>query len=40
MMGRFEEIRKMYHPYATMVVGAEGVKVEDFLSINPAKLFE
>lgn len=35
-----EEIRKMYHPYATMVVGEGGMKVEDFLSINPAKLFE
>ena len=28
------------HPYATMVVGEGGMKVEDFLSINPAKLFE
>ena len=35
-----EEIRKMYHPYATIVVGEGGMKVEDFLSINPAKLFE
>ena len=35
-----EEIRKMYHLYATMVVGEGGMKVEDFLSINPDKLFE
>ena len=35
-----EEIRKMYHPYATMVVGEGGMKVEDFLSINPVKLFK
>lgn len=35
-----EEIRKMYHPYATMVVGEGGMEVEYFLSINPAKLFE
>lgn len=35
-----EEVRKMYHPYATMVVGDGGMKAEDFLNINPAKLFE
>lgn len=35
-----KEIRKMYHPYATMVVGEGGMKVEDFLSINPVKLFK
>ena len=35
-----KEIRKMYHLYATMVVGEGGMKVEDFLSINPDKLFE
>lgn len=35
-----EEIRKKYHPYATMVVGEGGMKVEDFLSINPVKLFK
>ncbi|MCB6971884.1 MULTISPECIES: ATP-binding protein [Butyricimonas] len=35
-----EEIRKMYNPYMTMVVGDGGMKAEDFLSINPTKLFE
>lgn len=35
-----EEIRNMYQPYATMVVGEGGMKAEEFLSINPAKLFE
>ena len=35
-----EEIRKMYQPYASFVVGEGGMKAEQFLSINPAKLFE
>ena len=35
-----EEVRNMYHPYATFVVGEGGMKAEQFLSINPAKLFE
>ncbi len=35
-----EEVRKMYHPYATFVVGEGGMKTEQFLSINPARLFE
>lgn len=35
-----EEIRRMYDPYATMVVGDGGMKAEDFLSISPVKLFE
>lgn len=31
---------KRFYPYATIVVGEGGMKVEDFLSINPTKLFE
>lgn len=34
------EIREMYNPYMTMVVGDGGMKAADFLSINPVKLFE
>lgn len=35
-----EEVRKMYHPYATLVVGEGGMRAEDFLNINPVKLFD
>ena len=35
-----EAVRNLYHPYATFVVGEGGMKAEQFLSINPAKLFE
>ena len=35
-----EAMRNLYHPYATFVVGEGGMKAEQFLSINPAKLFE
>ncbi|MEL5893409.1 ATP-binding protein [Bacteroides sp. GD17] len=35
-----EEVRRMYNPYATMIVGKGGMKAEDFLSVNPTRLFE
>lgn len=35
-----EEIRKMYHPHAALIVGDGGMKAEEFLSINPTSLFE
>lgn len=34
------EVRKMYSPYASLVVGSGGMAIEKFLSINPAKLLE
>lgn len=33
-------IRNMYNPYATLIVGRSGMSPEEFLSINPNKLFE
>ena len=33
-------IRNMYNPYATLIVGRNGMSPEEFLSINPNKLFE
>ncbi len=35
-----EEIRRMYNPHVTMVVGNGGMKAEDFLNANPLRLFE
>ena len=33
-------IRNMYNPYAALIVGRSGMSPEEFLSINPNKLFE
>jgi predicted AAA+ superfamily ATPase len=35
-----EEIRAMYHPHASLVVGSGGMSPEEFLSVNPNQLFE
>lgn len=34
------EVRKIYSPHASLVVGSGEMDVEKFLSINPVKLFE
>jgi hypothetical protein len=34
------EFKEAFKPYLSLVVGSGGMKVEDFLSLNPVDLFK